>query len=212
MKEILQTSMTMIYYFSLFAIYVLGIYHSYDKHDDETYLILSPFALYRGVEIFFHSNLKDWESELPNVVYFLHNMNYDNPPDFNKDFSEFKKRINDFSDEGINYLNLFATDLLNYRIGWLDDFEASVNNLNWGEKYNFVISEKTKKFRNKLNDYELEEHFNLEDKSMIELSNYINENLDKTDYERLENIKLDVHLSIKTQKEVYNFAYKRIFN
>lgn len=210
MSDWLETVGAGVFYVAMTGLFVIGIYHSYDKHDDEAYL-WSPFAFYRGIEFIFHDDEEEWESELPNVTYFLQNMNYDNPPEFNNAFTEFKKRIEDFSDDGILYLRDFADVLLAYRKAFADVFESSIQNLKLGDEINFIISVRTKKLREKLKDYGLENHLEFEDKAMDNVIEYMNENLHEMTYDKLEDIKSEMKINSMTFKEVYNFAYQRIF-
>ncbi len=210
MSDWLETVGAGVFYVAMTGLFFIGIYHSYDKHDDALY-IWSPFAVYRGIEFIFHDDEEEWESELPNVTYFLNNMNYDNPPDFNSDFNEFKKRIDDFSDDGILYLRDFADVFLAYRMAFDYDFESSIQNLEFGDDVHFIISASTKKLRDKLTDYGFENHLELEDKTMANLAENMNENIHEVTYDELEDMKSEIKINSKTQKEVYNFAYKRIF-
>jgi hypothetical protein len=211
MKDSASTIASGLFYFSMFALSVLGIYHSYDEHDDDGYLIWSPFAIYRGAEFFFHDDTKEWRAELPNVAYFLETMSYNNPPKFNTELAEFKERINDFSEDGKYYLKSFADSLLAYRRAFQEDFKNSILALEWGEEFKFNISSKTTLLREKLEAYGLKNQFDLEDKSMSAIYTDINNKLYTASYDEFEDLKIKVESNDKIQAETYKYAYNEIF-
>lgn len=200
-----------ILYVGVFGMYVLGIYHSSDKHNDSEALIWSPFALYRGVEFFFHDYSKEWKAELDNVSYFLENMRYENPPEFNKEFQEFQSKYDEFSSEGKSYLQTFGRNLLNYRISILDDVVQTIYDMEYGDHFILKLSDKTKSLRDKLKEFGMSNHFDFEDKVVDEINSSLNNIMNQVSYEKFVNLKLQSPENINSQKELYQFAFNRIF-
>lgn len=210
MKERLIIIAKTIVLISAIGLSILGLYHS-KKHSDGKY-IYSPFALYRGVEYFFHNDLEDWRAELKNVVLVINNMEYKNSPEFDAEFKEFKKRIDDFPVNGKDYLREFADDFLEYRLSWIDDFSNSIINSYWGTKLNFVVSAKTKSLKNKLNLYRLEDQVEFEDEAMKEMEIMYNTEIETVPYNEYERIKTELPANCNFIKERYRLAHKKIFN
>lgn len=211
MKDFLSTIGQWLFYVSLFVLSVLGIYHSYDKHEDDDYLIWSPFAIYRGAEFFFHDDSKEWKAEFRSIAYFLETWNSNNPPSFNSEFAEFKERFNDFSEEGKSYLKNFADSLLAYRKAYQADFKNSIMTLEWGEELRFKPSSETIMLKNKLQAYDLKHQLEFEDKQITDIVATFNQKLAIATYDELENLKSYYEVFINTQSEMYDLAYKEIF-
>lgn len=212
MKEWLTIIGQGTFYVSLFGLYALGVYHSYDKHNDADALIWSPFAIYRGAEFFFHDNSKEWKAEIRNVAYFLESWTNNNPPTFNSEFTEFKKRFNDFSDEGKKYLKEFAQCLLKYRRAYSVDFKNSIMALKLGEEFWFNPSSNTTVLKSKLQVYDLKNQLEFEDKQIAEIVEAFNRKLENATYGELEDLKNYYEIFINSQSEMYDLAYNEIFN
>lgn len=198
------------FYFIIFALSGLGIYHSLSKHDDG-YYIWSPFAIYRGVEFFFHDNEKEWRAEISNVMYFLDGMEITNPPEFNSEFKIFKEKINDFSDREKDSLKVFAETLSNYRYSYAKDFENAITNLKWGDELNFYFSLETTTLKKKLLGYGLENRFDYEDKSVNGAIEQIKERIKSGDYDEFSAMKDNVKFNLLKNKERYDFSFAEIF-
>ena len=68
MKDIITSILTFVLYISLFADYGLGIYHSFKKHgvaDGLIGTVAFPWAMYRGVEYWWHDDYGDKLGQTP---------------------------------------------------------------------------------------------------------------------------------------------------
>ncbi len=136
MKEKIGTGLTYLLYILLSAAYVLGLFHSFKKHgagDGFLGTVLFPYAMYRGVESFWHNDFAkvDWnkrlQADMKNCVYFIDQSV--NPGadvyQFNKDIEEFSSRIRKYPQLKKNFLMDGCRKYIGFSRGIIEDMKIS---------------------------------------------------------------------------------------
>lgn len=125
-------------------LYVAGSIHSCNKHkDDEDIVRYSPFAVYRGAEMFWHDDFKgvDWERRQKEDAFILFQMMttpYGEAPEtVNAEIDKFREKIKGYPKSRVNFLknsgrvySRFISTVNKEIRSYLDSLEAGLYQFN----------------------------------------------------------------------------------
>jgi len=220
MKNIIKSSLAFVIYFSLFADYGLGIYHSFKKHGVSDGLIgavLFPWAMYRGVEYWWHDDYRNvnWDKRLTNdlqtCVYFISLVN-DKKADkyqMNEDLEKFSEKIKDYPADKRKYLIVGTKTCIQLNNSFNSDLLVSLNDYKKNGNFNLITSDATKKLETDLSNFELEDDLGSIKKSTVELNKLIQENVT---YEDINEMETAMKLTLEHQQKEFSRIYKSLFD
>ncbi|MDX9782915.1 MAG: hypothetical protein RBT35_08065 [Bacteroidales bacterium] len=121
------------------ALYILGVYHSYTKHPNDLGIVRwSPYAVYRGVEFFWHDDFAgvNWEERLrddANKCIRLLNRSYSEDIDqakFDKAIEEYKKTLKKYPEDRIEVLRIVSQNYIKHSNSFFRDIFRAIDNMN----------------------------------------------------------------------------------
>lgn len=155
------------------------------------------------------ANLK---ADVKSIVYLLDNYDYNTPPDYNKDLEKFKKRIKDYTSEELTSLKKFSKLYISYRKAFQDDFKVSFLNYIPGDEFKLTTSKKYIELRKKLDEYDIKEKLELEDKEIEKLITKLNSEFSKYSEDEIFDRQYEVENDQRDVSLIMSSVYKNIFN
>ena len=223
MKDTLTSLLLGLLYIIGIGDYGIGVVHSFNKHgigDGIIGMVAFPWAMYRGVEYWWHDDYADvdWDKRLKtdmlNSVYFINEGNNSEANQFqlNEDIEKFSSKIKDYPSEKKQFLIDGTRKYIQYSQSMAKDMMNSFNKYFTTENFDIVFSAKTKALEKDLTDYKLQEDIAIAKKGIEEINNQMKENISKdtvdVDFEKM---KSDYESSFKLLLEKQEFDFKRIF-
>lgn len=227
MKNTIISIISFIVWISLFADYGIGVVHSFKSHGVNDGLIgsvLFPWAMYRGVEFWWHDEYSDvdWEnrlsSDMQSCVYFIGVVNEKgvNKYNINEELEKFSKKINDYPLDKKKYLLNGTKTYISYSNSFTNDFLASIIGYQKNGEFNYKQSAATKKLEIELSNFKLNEEiaFNKKEieKSIKEIKDVFQNDFDNIDYYNAENIENLIRNSTKLRNKEYKRIFRSLFN
>jgi hypothetical protein len=134
LSNFFSNTLSSIFSFIFIISWPVGIYHSYDKHKTSDVLlsvIVFPFGMYRGAELFWHNDGKDWDKKISDDVsslIFIYNeitIDNRNKIQINNDVELLQSRIKEYpkvkldilknaNNQILKYLDLFEIDMYSH--------------------------------------------------------------------------------------------------
>jgi hypothetical protein len=187
MKEKIISTLTVCLYLILIADYGVGFIHSFKKHgtaDGIIGTILFPWAMYRGVESFFHNDYSgvDWDkrldTDMKNCIYFITEGTADetNVYKLNEDLDEFSAKISAYPKDKRQFLMDGCRKYITYLIGIIDEQGKHAEGYYRTGNYSFTKSPSTQKLELELvNTFKLKDNIDLINTAFDEQSKQLKE-------------------------------------
>jgi hypothetical protein len=208
--------------------YGIGVVHSFQKHgvvDGIAGSVLFPWAMYRGVEFWWHDDFADvnWDKRLPkdmkNCIYFF--MKSEDPGSnayqVNEDLEKFSTKINKYPEDKKKYIQEGCNAYIKYANLTMTEFKSYIEKQTYQSPTEFSHSAELLQLKNKLLEYDFKEEIDMTDLAIEKLTSKIHTNLKVSDSEDVfEAKKADylkvIELAASNQNNVYKKVYKELFN
>lgn len=226
-RDVIKSILTFVIYIAVLADYGLGMYHSFKKHgvtDGVIGTIVFPWAMYRGVEFWWHDDFSDvdWDQRLSGdiqtCIYFVASTNDKSSDKFqiNEDLEKFSKKINEYPSDKRQYLLLGTKKYIQYSNSLIVDFLESLKEYRRNGYFNIAPSDSTRKYENELsNFFKLKEEMGLSKMVFEDLNKQIKDNLpndnSEIDYDKINQVETRVNLSLELQLRESNRIFKTLF-
>jgi hypothetical protein len=225
MKEVLKSFVVIIFYLASFLDYGVGLIHSFKKHgiaDGLIGAIAFPWAMYRGVEFWFHNDFSDvnWdkrlESDMKTCVYLFSQAQMGNKIELNESIEKFSNKINEYPAEKKRFLVDGARLYLTYFDKISINIIASLDTYIKEGRFEIIQNSSVEKLENELTKYYLKEEVSsvkigMEDlKKKIQLDFPLDSNI--SDRKNIINLKNSIEFQLRNQKTDFRRVYKQIFN
>ncbi len=227
MRRIISSILTILLYVSLFADYGLGVVHSFKKHgvvDGIIATTLFPWALYRGIEFWWHDDYADvnWDKRLTNdvqtCIYFISSANDDNVDKYqiNENIEKFSDKIKDYPKEYKQFLRDATKKYILYSNSISIDLLYSLKEYTNTGTYDLKKSKETINLETELYNYKLKDDIDMLKEVIEEINQDMKNNLsnDSTG-EYIDKIILmeeSMNYQIEIQQKEYKRIFKNIFN
>jgi len=225
MKEVLKSFVVIIFYLASFLDYGVGLIHSFKKHgiaDGLIGAIAFPWAMYRGVEFWFHNDFSDvnWdkrlESDMKTCVYLFSQAQMGNKIELNESIEKFSNKINEYPAEKKRFLVDGARLYLTYFDKISINIIASLDTYIKEGRFEIIQNSSVEKLENELTKYYIKEEVSsvkigMEDlKKKIQLDFPLDSNI--SDRKNIINLKNSIEFQLRNQKTDFRRVYKQIFN
>ncbi len=225
MKEVLKSFVVIIFYLASFLDYGVGLIHSFKKHgiaDGLIGAIAFPWAMYRGVEFWFHNDFSDvnWdkrlESDMKTCVYIFSQAQMGNKIELNESIEKFSNKINEYPAEKKRFLIDGSRLYLTYFDKISINIIASLDTYIKEGRFETIQNSSIEKLENELTKYYLKEEVSsvkigMEDlKKKIKLDFPLDSNI--SDRKNIINLKNSIEFQLRNQKTDFRRVYKQIFN
>lgn len=161
LSKFFSSTLSTIFSFIFIISWPVGIYHSYDKHKTADVLlsvIVFPFGMYRGAELFWHNDGKDWDKKLSDDVsglIFIYNeitIDNRNKIQINNDIELLQSRIQEYPKDKLDVLINANNQILKYLDLFEIDMYSHFSNIivNSNTDFKYKDSDSTNYYRNKI--------------------------------------------------------------
>ena len=150
-----------IVYVAIILTYPVGLFHSYKQHSTKDLIfgaIAFPWAMYRGVEMFWHKDDDgvDWNkklaSDIRSSIYLFNEGSYKdgNVSQVNSDIEQFSNRVNEYPADKKKYLMTASKAYIRYMLSVTHDSNNSMNAYFNTGVYEVKFSDSSNKFKSDL--------------------------------------------------------------
>ncbi len=227
MKHSISSIFIILIYIIGFCVYGLGVFHSFKKHDLNDAMIGTvafPWAMYRGVEFFWHDDFSDvnWKKRLPNdmrtCVYFLNQgiINNSNQYQFNEDLEKFSSKIKDYPNDKKKFLTDGSRKYIHYIQSLTNDVISSFNKYFLTSNFEITFSKNTIELEKQLSKYNLKEDVQLTKRAYLELDKQLKERFPSdTTGVNLKQLKeyydSNIKLSLEKRNSFFKLTFRNLF-